>query len=137
MARGGRGQSQRPVPGFRPGKEPPRLRKERARAQLGGDATWAQKQLVDALADRSPEEARAMMRRWRTGLLVATIALVLLGGLLYVWSVVAGVIVHVLAVAGLLFWLQLRRKQADFEAMADLVSGGGAGKRKGRKKGKG
>lgn len=124
MARGRRGRGhQQPVRGFRPGKEPAQLRRQRAQAQLGGDANWAQKQLVDVLADRTPEQARRMMRRWRVALLAAVIALVFVGALLYRWSVVAGVIVHVLAAVVLLFWFQLRRKQSDFEALADMVSG--------------
>ncbi len=124
MARGrGRGQ-QRPVRGFRPGKEPPQLRKQRARQQLGGDANWAQKQLVDALADRSPAEARTLIRRWQAGILSAAILLVVLGVVLYMWSIVAGVVFHVIAIALFVLWLQLRRKQKDFEAMAELVSGG-------------
>lgn len=124
MARGRRGRGHRqPVRGFRPGKEPAQLRKQRAQAQLGSDANWAQKQLVDVLADRTPEQARRMMRRWRVALLAAVIVLVLVGALLYLWSVVAGVIVHVLAAVVLAFWFQLRRKQSDFEALADMVSG--------------
>jgi Flp pilus assembly protein TadB len=121
--RGGRGQ-QRPVRGFRPGKEPPQIRKQRAREQLGDDANWAQRRLVDALADRTPEQSRAMMRRWRLSLLVMTVVLVALGAALYMWSLVAGIIVHLLAVVVFLFWLRLHRQQKDFEMIADLVSGG-------------
>jgi len=41
MKKGG----QRPAAkGFRPGKEPAHLKKQRSRAQLPKDATWAQKQ---------------------------------------------------------------------------------------------
>ncbi len=125
MARGRRGGGrQQPIRGFRPGKEPPHLRRQRAKAQLGPEANWAQKRLVDVLADRSPEEARAMLRRWRIVLLSATVVLVLLGVLLYVWGwTLVGVLVHVVAVVALLFWLQLQRKKNDFETLADLVSG--------------
>lgn len=121
--RGGRG-GQPPVRGFRPGKEPPQVRKRRAREQLGDEANWAQKRLVDALAERTPDESRAMMRRWRVALLVATILLVVAGALLYMWSLVAGIIVHLLAVVVFFFWLRLHRQREDFEAMANLVSGG-------------
>jgi Flp pilus assembly protein TadB len=124
MARGRRGRGhQQPVRGFRPGKEPAQIRKQRAKQQLGSDANWAQKRLVESLAERSPEQARAMMGRWRLALLVAAIVLAIVGGVLYAWSVVAGIVVHVLAVGVLLFWFQLRRKRADFEALADMVSG--------------
>jgi Flp pilus assembly protein TadB len=124
MARGRRERGQQqPIRGFRPGKEPAQLRKQRAKQQLGPDANWAQKRLVDALADRSPDEARAMMRRWRIALLVAVMVLAVLGALLYGWSIIAGIVVHVLAAGLFLFWIQLRRKRRDFETMADLVSG--------------
>lgn len=106
------------------------MRKQRAKEQLGGETNWAQKQLIDALADRSPTEARAMMRRWQVGLLVVAVVLAVLGGVLYIWSIVAGVGVHVLAIAVFLFWLQLRRKQKDFDAMAELVSGGSRSKKR-------
>lgn len=100
------------------------MRKQRAKEQLGGETNWAQKQLIDALADRSPAEAKTMMRRWQMGLLAVAIVVAVLGGMLYMWSVIAGVVVHVIAIALFVLWLQLRRKQRDFEAMAELVSGG-------------
>jgi Flp pilus assembly protein TadB len=125
MARSRRGRGhQQPVRGFRPGKEPTQLRKQRAKQQLGSDANWAQKRLVESLAERTPEQARAMMGRWRLALLAVVVVLAILGGVLYVWSMVAGIIVHVIAAAVLLFWFQLRRKRRDFEALADMVSGG-------------
>jgi Flp pilus assembly protein TadB len=124
MARSRRGRGhQQPVRGFRPGKEPAQLRKQRAKQQLGSDANWAQKRLVESLAERTPEQARAMMGRWRMALLAVVIVLAVLGGVLYVWSMVAGIVVHVIAAAVLLFWFQLRRKRGDFEALADMVSG--------------
>ena len=106
--RGGRGAGggQRPVKGFRPGKEPPHLKKQRAKAQLGGDASWAQKQAVEAVAGRSPQEVEAMVRRWTTIVLVAALLLAAAGAFLYAWSTVAGVLVHVLALA--LFFLVYR-----------------------------
>lgn len=133
MARGQRGRGQqRPVKGFRPGKEPPQVRKQRAKQQLGGETNWAQDKLIEALSDRSPDEARGMMKRWRMVLLAAAVVVSIAGALLYGWSIIAGVIVHVIAVALFLFWFQLRRKQKDFEAMAELVSGGSQGRGGGR-----
>jgi Flp pilus assembly protein TadB len=132
MARGRRGQGQQQSRGFRPGKEPPQLRKQRAKQQLGPDANWAQKRLVDVLSDQSPDQARAMMRRWRIALLAIAIALAVLGAFLYGWSMIAGVVVHVLAAVLLLLWFQLRRKRRDFETMADLVSGRPPGQRRPR-----
>lgn len=103
---GGGGGGQRPIKGFRPGKEPPHLKKQRAKAQLGRDASWAQKQAVEAVAGRSPQEVAAMVRRWTMIALVVAIVLAVGGVFLYAWSVVAGVIVHVLALA--LFFLVFR-----------------------------
>jgi hypothetical protein len=113
------------------------MRKQRARQQLGGEANWAQKALIDTLADRSPQEARIMLRRWQLGLLAGAVALSVLGVILYFWAVWAGIVVHVLAVAAFLLWFQLRRNQAGFEAMADLVGspGGRGGERPPRARG--
>lgn len=129
MARPPAGQGpRRPMKGFRPGKEPPELRKRRAKQQFG-DVNPAQERLIEAFAGRTPEEARAMMRRWRIGLLVAGIALSILGVVLYGWSIVAGVIVHILAAIAFFLWMRLHRQRGDLEAMADVVSGQGPRKR--------
>ena len=97
MAKKGGG-GQRPIKGFRPGKEPAHLKKQRAKAQLGSNATWSQKQTVEALAGRSPQEVQQMVRNWTLGLMIGV--------------VVAGVIVHVLA-ATLLFLAYRLRKQSS------------------------
>jgi Flp pilus assembly protein TadB len=123
MARGRGGRPSQQIRGFRPGKEPPQLRKQRAREQLPEDANWAQKRLVETMAGQSPEETRAMMRRWRVGVLAITIVLAVLGAVLYLWSVVAGIVVHILAVAAFFLWFRLQRQRRDFEAMADQMSG--------------
>jgi len=114
---------QPPIKGFRPGREPPQLRKQRAKQQLGPNANWAQKQLVEALAGRSPEEARRMMSRWRTAALGIAILLAVVGVALYFWWVPAGVIVHILALATFFLWYRLQRQRAQFDAVVDLVSG--------------
>lgn len=101
---------QPPVKGFRPGKEPPHLKKQRAKAQLGKDASWAQRQTVEAVAGRTPEEVRATVNRWTLGLTVGGVVLALAGFFLYGWAVWAGVVVHLLA-AGLLFFAYRIRKQ--------------------------
>lgn len=129
MARASRGSGpQRPVKGFRPGKEPPRLRKQRAMQQLGGEVSGSQQRLMDLFAERTPEEARALIRRWWIGLLAAAILLVVLGGVLYLWSIVAAVVVHALAGVVLFLWWQVHRKRGDLEAVADMVAGSGGGK---------
>lgn len=129
MARRGRGSgSQRPMPGFRPGKEPPELRKRRAKEQFG-DVGPAQERLISVFAERSPAEARKLIRRWTLGLLVGGLVLAVLGAVLYLWSWIAGVVVHVLAVILLVLWWRLRRQREALEAVADTV-GGRAGKRR-------
>jgi len=124
--RGGGGQG-RPVRGFRPGKEPAQLRKQRAKAQLGSEGNWAQKRMIDTFGDRTPNEIRAMMKRWRAVIIGLAAALAVLGAFLYGWSVVAGLSAHILALGLFFVWFQLLRKRAQFEAMADLV--GRKGKR--------
>lgn len=124
MARQNRGQGRRrPVKGFRPGKEPPEIRKQRAKQQFG-DVNAAQERLIEVFAERSPEESRALMRRWRLGLLIAAGVLAILGALLYGWSLIAGVVVHVLALLVLVIWFQLHRQREGLESMADAVSRG-------------
>lgn len=98
--------------GFRPGKVPPQVKRQQAKARLPSDAGWAQKQMIDAVAGRSPDEVRAMVRKWTIVLLTAAVALAVAGALLYGWSVVAGVIVHVIT-AALLFLGYRLRKQGD------------------------
>jgi Flp pilus assembly protein TadB len=128
MARGNRRSGpQRPMPGFRPGKEPPKLRKQRAMQQLGGEVSGSQQRLMELFADRTPQEARALIRRWWVGLLAAAILLAVLGGVLYLWSTVAGILVHVVAGGVLFLWWQVHRKRGDLEAVADMVSGGKTG----------
>jgi hypothetical protein len=108
---GGRRGGQPPIKGFRPGKAPAQLKKRQAKAQLGSDATWAQKQTVEAVAGKTPQEVRAMVRKWSMSLGIAGAALAVLGGFLYGWAVWAGVVVHVLA-AGVLFLARRVRKQS-------------------------
>jgi len=116
MAR--KGQGQRPIKGFRPGKAPAHLKKQRAKAQLSSDASWGQKQTVEAIAGRSPQEVQKMVRTWTTGLLVAAVVLGLGGAFLYAWSLVAGIVVHVLAVLLLVLMYRLRRQGGGLVEMA-------------------
>ena len=108
----------RPIKGFRPGKEPARLKKQMAKARLGDDASWLQKQTVDAVVGRSPQEVRTMVRKWKWGLVAAAVLLAVLGVFLYAWSLAAGVVVHVLTV-GLLFLAYRVGKQG--QALAELA----------------
>lgn len=132
MARHGGGQGpRRPVKGFRPGKEPPQLRKRQAKEQFG-EVNAAQERLIELFSERTPEESRKLMRRWRIGLLIGAGLLAVLGAVLYGWSVIAGVIAHIVAGALLFFWWQLHRQRGQFEAIADAIGDGGKGQRKRR-----
>lgn len=118
-----RGQGpQRPVKGFRPGKEPPELRKRRAKEQLG-EVNTMQERLIELFAERSPAQARAMIRRWMIGLMTAAAVLAVVAVLLATWSTVAAVVVGGLALVLLVLGLRIRSQRADLEAMADTVSG--------------
>ena len=109
--RGGRPRGgQPPARGFRPGKEPAHLKKQRAKGRLGSDASWLQKQTVDAVAGRSPGEVRAMVQKGSLGLIVGAVLLALLGTFLLTRILVAGVVVLVLAVVLLFLAYRLRSR---------------------------
>ena len=98
--------------GFRPGKEPAHLKKRMAKAQLGNDATWAQKKAVDAFAGQSPQDVKKMVQKWSMILFVGAVLLAVGGFFLYGWAIAAGVTVHVLS-AVMLFLGYRIRKQGD------------------------
>ena len=114
----GASRGQRPIKGFRPGKEPAHLKKQRAKAQLPRDASWAQKQAVEAVAGRTPREIRAMVERWRTRVLLVAVLLFVAGAFLYTWSVMAGVLVQVLALSLVFLAFRLRRHGEGLVEMA-------------------
>jgi hypothetical protein len=116
---GGRpNRGQRATKGFRPGKEPAHLKKQLAKARLGSDASWAQKQTVEALAGKSPQDVRKMVRKWSLGLAVTAVLLTVLGVFLYSWSVPAGVVVHVLTAVLLFLAYRLRKQGGGFAELA-------------------
>lgn len=115
-----RGRQQQQIDGFRPGKEPPALKKRRAREQLGSDASWAQKQMVDAMAGQSPEQLQKTLQRWSLGLLIGAIVCAIGGILAYTWILWVGLLVHLLG-AGLVFlWFRLRNQQKQLMEMARM-----------------
>lgn len=115
---GGRHHGQPPIKGFRPGKAPPQLQKQRAKAQLGSEATWAQKQTVEAVAGKSPEQVRTMVRKWSLGLGTVGVALLALGAFLYTVAVVAGVVVHLLAAGALFLAWRVSKQGPGLEQIA-------------------
>lgn len=118
MAAKKRGGRQRPVRGFRPGKEPAHLKKRRAKSQLGADASWAQKKAVDAVAGRTPQEVRAMVRKWSLVLMAAALLLAVAAVFLYGWSVPGGIAVHVVSAALLFLGYRVRKSGEGLAEMA-------------------
>jgi len=109
------------VKGFRPGKEPPHLKKQRARAQLGKDASWLQKQTVEAVAGRSPQEVRKMVRVWSRVLMAGALILVVVGVFLYAWALPAGIVVHAIAAALLFLAYRLGKQGSGLVEMAESL----------------
>lgn len=123
MGRKKKGPRQPHVKGFRPGKEPAHLRRKRAKAELGEDASWAQKAMVDAVADRSPEQVARDMDRWIRIALVAAVILALGGLPLYRWSIPGGAVVHAMAALVTFLWIRMRAQKDRMVAMAESLSG--------------
>lgn len=120
--RGGRQRGgQPPAKGFRPGKEPTRLKKQRAKAQLGSDASWGQKQTMEAIAGRSPREVRTMVQRWSVGLIAAAVLLAVVGVFTLSWSAWVGGVAFVLSIVLLFLGLRLRKQGAGLVEMAESL----------------
>ncbi len=123
----------RPIKGFRPGKEPPQLKKQRAKQQFG-ELSGTQERLVELFAERSPEDSRKLLGRWTAGLLAGGIALAVIAALVYLWSPIATAVVGVLAVTVLVLWWRMRSQREAMDAMIDAVSGRRGAGGKGRKR---
>jgi Flp pilus assembly protein TadB len=124
-----RGQGpQQSMKGFRPGKEPPALRKAHAKKQFG-DLNAGQERMVELFAERSPEESRKLISRWKTGALVAGVLLSVLTVLAWMWTWIAGGIVGLLAVVVFFVYFRLRAQTAQLQQMADTVAQVTRGKR--------
>jgi hypothetical protein len=107
--------------GFRPGKEPAHLKKRMAQAQLPTNASWAQKQAVDAVAGKSPQEVQGMIRRWSMGLFTGAALLGVGGFFLYGYSMAAGVAVHVLTALALFLGYRVRKSGQGLVDMAGAL----------------
>jgi hypothetical protein len=88
---------------------------------LGSDASWLQKQTVEAIAGRSPGEVGAMVRRWSLALIAGAVVHALLGALLFAWNLVAGVIVVVLSVVLLFLAYRLRNQGSGLVDVAQSL----------------
>lgn len=127
-----RGQGpQQHVKGFRPGKEPPQLRKKIAKQQFG-EMNAAQERMVELFAERSPEESRKLISRWKNGSLLLGVVLSVLAVALGFWSWIPGTIVAILAAVAFFVFLRMRSQQEGLEAMADAVAGRSPGGRRKR-----
>ena len=104
--------------GFRPGKEPAHLKKKHAKAQLGADAPWAQKQAVDLVAGRSPTEVKAMVKKWTLGLFAAAGVIGIGGFFLYGVWLPAGIAAHVVTVGLLLVAYRMTKSGKNLVELA-------------------
>jgi len=120
--RGGRQRGGQPsARGFRPGKEPTHLKKQRAKAHLGSDASWLQKQTMEAVAGRSPGEVRAMVQRWSLWLMAAAVLLAGVGVFTLTWNAWVGAVVFVLSIVLLFLGYRLRRQGSGLVDMAESL----------------
>jgi hypothetical protein len=119
MARKGRGQP--PIKGFRPGKAPPQLKRQRAKALVGDDASWAQKQTIDAVAGRSTQEVRGMVRKWSLGLFGGAVVLAVLGVPLFRWAAWAGVVAYIVGVILVVFAYRIRKQGPGLVQIAESL----------------
>jgi hypothetical protein len=117
----GRQGTRRSMKGFRPGKEPAHLKKRRAKAQLGSDASWFQKQAVEAIAGRRPTEVQALVRKWTIGSFAVAVLLALLGLFLYAWVPIVGVVVHVVTVVLLVLAYRIWKQGPGLVSMAESL----------------
>jgi hypothetical protein len=119
MARGRSGaEGPRHVKGFRPGKEPPQIRKREATARIPDDAPAVQKWLVEALVERGPEGVQQLIGKFGIGLAVAGAVLAIGGALLYRWHIWAGVLVQIIAAVALFLWYRVRAQRGAISLMA-------------------
>jgi Flp pilus assembly protein TadB len=112
---------QQHMKGFRPGKEPPELRKAHAKKQFG-DLNAGQERMVELFAERSPEESRKLISRWKMGAFLLGVLLSVLTVLAWMWTWIAGGVVGVLAGVVFFVYFRLRAQTAQLEQMADAVS---------------
>ena len=119
--RKGGGAGRPPIKGFRPGKAPAHLKKQQARAQLGSEATWVQKQTVEAVAGRTPQQVRSMVRKWSLLLLGTAFVLGVVGVFLYGWATWAGVVAHVLTALLVFLGYRVRKQSTVLEEMAQTL----------------
>jgi hypothetical protein len=82
----------------------------------------AQERMVELFAERSPDESRELIARWKNGSLLVGVVLSVLAVALGLWSWIAGTVVAVLAAVAFFVYLRLRSQQAGLEAMADAVA---------------
>ncbi|MFG0304661.1 MAG: hypothetical protein ACF8Q5_00455 [Phycisphaerales bacterium JB040] len=107
--------------GFRPGKQPKGMTKQALKRQMP-EMNRAQERMVDLFMDKSPEEAKKILARWRRTALAAGIVLSLLAVLAGSWNLIAGVVVGLLAAIVFFAYLRMKAQRPQLEALADQVS---------------
>ena len=118
---GGRRGGQPAAKGFRPGKEPVQLKKQRAKTRLGSDASWLEKQTVEAVAGRSPREVQAMVQRWSLWLGAIALVFVVAGVFLVTWNVWVGSVVLVVSAVLVFLAYRLRKQGSGLVHMAESL----------------
>ncbi|TVP55686.1 MAG: hypothetical protein EA351_10115 [Gemmatimonadales bacterium] len=97
------------------------MKKQRARAQLPDNASWAQKQMVEAMAGQDPEKLQRSLHRWSIGLLIAAIVLGVGGLFLYGWNLFAGFAAHLVGAGMVFLWYRLRKQRQQLIDLAQAL----------------
>ena len=92
--------------------------------QQFGEMNAAQERMLDLFADRTPEQSKKLLGRWRLWSFVGGALLSLLSVFAWNWHWIAGAVVGLLAAAVFFVHLRMRSQRASLEAMADMAAGG-------------
>ena len=92
--------------------------------QQFGEMNAAQERMLDLFADRTPEQSKKLLGRWRLWSFVGGALLSLLSVFAWTWHWIAGAVVGLLAAAVFFVHLRMRSQRASLEAMADMAAGG-------------
>ncbi len=121
MSKKSRGGDRQPIKGFRPGKEPPHLRRKQAKDQLGKDASASQQKIIDLVAHRTPDEVHAMVTRWIWIASTFGVLNLVMGYFLFGWHWLAGGGAIVLAVVLFVLAFRMRGQRKNFVQIAEMV----------------
>ncbi len=112
---------QQQVKGFRPGKQPKPLTKQQLKKQMP-NMSAAQERMVDLFADKSPEESKKVLARWRMIALAVGVFFSILAVIIGSWNLFAGGAVGLAAAVAFFAWLRMRAQRGQLEEMADQIA---------------